>query len=1126
MDDEPATTVREDHDATPQSDELSPNTERQAASSEPLSGDDVTASLEPDNGKSSNGEADAAIRNTENENNTESISDEEEKLSDPSKETADAVSAAIAKDKDSSTTTSIGDDSQEDSSSLGQVPSKAAAPISGVPEHNVEIDMESNNDANPVVDHTATGSIDSHHLDPSPSDDFIADPGESEENTSVATQSVERALSVTYAEDVVKHSVGDGVSTRPHTRDSSNSRGSKHRKTTTKALDFTWILGFDCQLAGGVHYLADNEREEIFVPAGHLGMLFAHIDHEQALLQGHCHGIVATAASVDKRWMATADNGPSCTTIVWDTVAGEAERSWFGDALDNVGHLAFSADATLFAALDGPHLDRLTLWDWSAADVDTPLVSVTLPPPTTDLDHTHTSARPSSLAFHPDDPTLLVVTRGMEVYTVRWTPAGSAQTETMHVKGVSHRKLGTFTHSLFLPRSSIAVTTTSGGFVVLWETGSAGTQTRCLKYIEVFDAPITYATMTPDGETFVAGGHDGAVKYFDTQFRLVGWNDQLDCGPITSISFTNAETDTADGFGRRASLASLGLGAKEVDVPNYLVATTHGRVLLVSTDPDVRAAQELMSFQAADVRAIAPHPHTSVLAVAGFGGRLQLWNYSLKTDVVQVELGADKHVTAMCFSPDGEAIALGYSNGKVSILDAMSLTELSRKSSFRDLDDTVTHLRFAPDGAHFAVATANNFVGLFRLLDDPKESGQRTAHPSTRELDDEERWMFVGKYQSHAARVTDIRFGTDRDGNVRLLSIGADRMLVEYDLVNSSFGAGLLLKGVRVHMEQTAFPTTLDWYPRSEEHLEDFLLTTTSDFKLKLFNATTKQCRCTTIGPVADNPVSHLSVVPPYPHKDSARIVAFACGANVGLQLLPVDGNPHKIVMMIGHAASVTALVHSHDGRYLFSAAGNNVHMMTVNTHVLSAQAALGGSGAEPFVRMLEGGRDGPLYKDLEDYFYYIQLDNQGLDHMETRTVSDRIPLSQVPRVFRAVGYYPSEQEIVNITNEVKFSKFLETRQHVNDVDIDTLVRLLVNHRPAVPLSADGITDAFKALGDTTTGEVGTSDLLDLLAKRGEFMHDDELAKILGTLLGGRNVVDVLSTTTAPEKFTSGVLGF
>lgn len=56
--------------------------------------------------------------------------------------------------------------------------------------------------------------------------------------------------------------------------------------------------------------------------------------------------------------------------------------------------------------------------------------------------------------------------------------------------------------------------------------------------------------------------------------------------------------------------------------------------------------------------------------------------------------------------------------------------------------------------------------------------------------------------------------------------------------------------------------------------------------------------------------------------------------------------------------------------------------------------------------------------------------------------------------------------------------------------------------------------------------QVGTSQLLDLLAKHGEFMNDSELAKILGTLLGGRSVADVLSTTTTPDAFTTGVLGF
>jgi hypothetical protein len=40
----------------------------------------------------------------------------------------------------------------------------------------------------------------------------------------------------------------------------------------------------------------------------------------------------------------------------------------------------------------------------------------------------------------------------------------------------------------------------------------------------------------------------------------------------------------------------------------------------------------------------------------------------------------------------------------------------------------------------------------------------------------------------------------------------------------------------------------------------------------------------------------------------------------------------------------------------------------------LEAQRELGGKDLVPFYGLMEGGREGELFSELEDYFYYAQI--------------------------------------------------------------------------------------------------------------------------------------------------------
>lgn len=324
-------------------------------------------------------------------------------------------------------------------------------------------------------------------------------------------------------------------------------------------------------------------------------------------------------------------------------------------------------------------------------------------------------------------------------------------------------------------------------------------------------------------------------------------------------------------------------------------------------------------------------------------------------------------------------------------------------------------------------------------------------------------YQYIGRSSSHSSRITGLSFGY-REHFPTLISVGEDRYCIEYDLQTSSILTGLIARKIVLNMtndgayheyssrriESTATPLALLWHPKQDDEIEDIFITINNEFKYKAYNVDSKQCRKTCLAPRYGYPPNILALIPESHFRNQGHyLYAFSTSYKViGIGSFPLDGNPTKSSGIVAHPNQITGLCVSYDGNYVFSAGGSdltvnmwdivnapkllnpivpNIEEASTESKQIIQQNKLEDQEMDVFFNLLEGGKHGELHANIVDYFYYCQLRHGGEDTIEARQLSGAIPLEEIPAVMRAVGYYPSEEEIMNMINEIRYKQYLIT---------------------------------------------------------------------------------------------------
>ncbi|XP_045491069.1 cilia- and flagella-associated protein 251-like [Colias croceus] len=914
-------------------------------------------------------------------------------------------------------------------------------------------------------------------------------------------------------------------------------------------FNLRWIYGYKHK--AGVINLNDKDRTEVFYAAGNCGVVYDWSKEQMRILQGHRHVVTHLAADAQGKWLVTGDSGPEDVIIIWDSNDYFPQRTLFNPhGTSKLAKIALSADAKFLLTLGYHDQAILHWWIWSfGLDVPHAMLEVEIP-----------RGGVIDMSFNPNNSQqFLLLTKydiwigvSQKVFVIERGLLKETDDYELKIRlpvrkttpDVGKLTCFTFTKSQVIVGSSRGAVLLYGYAIGLQEKVEMDYEgLRFIKMLRVESKKIN-VIKSVDG-VIVTGNDIGEIRFYDEQMMLLYWVHGFQVDSVRGISFdlikrsykiidpkcnkecpcfekVNPGVDTETGL-RRQKLMKTAIPSdattanKPFLVRDFILCTNNEGVAFVDFTSETLLT--ILDNKIMHALTLTVHPEKPFFCVGYTGGLLELHNYLQHKLFARLDL-RDKFkvitppnddsikgdyevmfpvlsVTCLKYSPSGLHLACGLDTGELLFLDPVTIDILT-KTPFRDTSHAVKEISYSPDSLTLAFSDTGRTVCVYKYDCINLE------------------WHFIGKHRAHYKDITTLFFLPQKNdnGEYKLVSLGTDRMMVEYDIGESSEEYLEVLSLDR--FDQTAVPLAgIPWPTPADIDAENYrtdipmILVANDEHKYKIVNYATTMTLSTILGPRFEHPLCKMQLIMKS-GEDEEKYLLFATKNVIGLQKMPLDGNPWKHIGLLGHPVQVTGMCYREDSGTLFTIGAKDscVYQWAANYRAVELTTKQGGEDLDPYYCLIENGRPGWLFHEIRDLFYYVQILCQGTFSPAMRRVKDYIPIDSLPDLMRALGYFPSEYEVENLLIEAKYKVY--QRAPSLEIDFEEFVKLYLNHRPAFPDTYKKIKNAFRYFATPNHENefvICPEDFVQMLSQNGE-RFSRELSWYLLSILYGQSFDD------------------